>query len=243
MTGRVRDPEVPPLEPALRELFDAAQVDPVIGGAAFERVVARAGSLTGASAPALKSATGTLIAKGVGVVSVMGAVLGLWIALTPGPSAPVASREDNEGSERRTPAELGNLPPAVIELDASFVVELPQEEPARPRRRTSRAAPPAQDFQIVDGDVVDDDEVAPSEGAILFRARAALTRDAERCLSLTNEHRRLYPNGLMREERDVLEVEALARLERAAEARRRAVAFERTYPSSPYLERIRRAVQ
>lgn len=240
MKERHGDPEVTPLEPALRELFDAARVDPVIGEAAIERVVARAGHLTGVPGSAVVTGPRTLIVKGLGVVAVAAAVIGVWASQESGRSTSGLTPQSAAGSEGQTlPEEVGETPPIpmVIEPDASVVVELPSEESSQPRRRTSRGTRSEQERPAV---AVDEEE-APSEGVILLRARSALLRDAELCLSLTHEHRRLYPNGLMREERDVLEVEALLRLGRAVEARRRAAAFERTYPSSPYLERIRRA--
>lgn len=243
MKERHGDPEVTPLEPGLRELFDAARVDPVIGEAAVERVVARAAHLTGTPALGVQTGPGMLIAKGLGVVVVAAAVIGAWVSQESSRSTSALPHEALVESESRTlpEEEVSEASPMgmATELDAAVVVAPPPES-SRPRRRPSRAVRSEQETQAVA--VNDGDEAAPSEGVILLRARSALSRNAELCLSLTREHRSLYPSGLMREERDVLEVEALVQLGRAAEAQRRASAFEQTYPASPYLERIRRAV-
>jgi len=83
---------------------------------------------------------------------------------------------------------------------------------------------------------------APSETALLRDARLALSSDPARALALTEQHRRDYPSGGFAQEREVIAITALARLGRASEARSRADRFRNAYPTSPYIERVNRAV-
>jgi hypothetical protein len=86
-------------------------------------------------------------------------------------------------------------------------------------------------------------EAAPTatELELVQRAQAALASDPNRALTLTNEHARTYPKGELVEEREVIAVEALARLGRSEEASRRAHAFVRRFPQTPYAARLESA--
>jgi hypothetical protein len=82
----------------------------------------------------------------------------------------------------------------------------------------------------------------PGETALLRDARLALNSDPARALALTEQHRREYPNGGFSQEREVIAITALARLGRTSEARSRADRFRSAHPTSPYIERVNRAV-
>jgi hypothetical protein len=77
-----------------------------------------------------------------------------------------------------------------------------------------------------------------SEDALLHRAHAASSSDPRQALALTAEHARRFPNGMLAHEREVLAIEALARLGRRDDARARATAFSASYPGSPYQSRV-----
>lgn len=77
-----------------------------------------------------------------------------------------------------------------------------------------------------------------SEDALLHRAHAASLSDPRKALALTAEHARRFPNGMLVQEREVLAIEALARLGRRDDARARATAFSASYPGSPYQSRV-----
>jgi hypothetical protein len=86
-------------------------------------------------------------------------------------------------------------------------------------------------------------EVLGTEEARLLRsARRALAASPQRTLSLTDEHLRRYPHGILDQEREALAIEALMKLGRVDDARARARAFEVTYPDSPHRARIERAL-
>ena len=77
-----------------------------------------------------------------------------------------------------------------------------------------------------------------SEGALLQRAHAAISSDQAQALAFAAEHARRFPNGVLVEEREVIAIEALVRLERMAEARGRAERFFSTFAGSAYRQRV-----
>lgn len=81
-------------------------------------------------------------------------------------------------------------------------------------------------------------EAAPSEAALLLRARRALGSDPAGALALTDEHARRYPTGTLVPEREVLAIEALARLGRSSEARRRLDALRERFPNAANVSRL-----
>lgn len=99
--------------------------------------------------------------------------------------------------------------------------------PARPPVAESRPQTPA------DG---------PSEVALLQQAQAALKSNPKLALSLTQTHRERYPKGALAQEREVIAIEALARMKRAEEAERRAAGFAKTYPGSAHQQKVEETV-
>jgi hypothetical protein len=80
---------------------------------------------------------------------------------------------------------------------------------------------------------------ALSEAALLEQARSALASDPARALALTRQHQARFPNGILRQEREVIAIEALRRLGRGKTAAERAGSFEQAFPDSAH----RRAVE
>ncbi len=74
----------------------------------------------------------------------------------------------------------------------------------------------------------------PSESSLLEQARRALPTDPGAALALTNQDAALFPRGVLVQEREVIAIEALRRLNRTAEADRRAAAFSKTFPGSAH---------
>ena len=83
---------------------------------------------------------------------------------------------------------------------------------------------------------------APSEAELVTGAQRALRSEPARTLALADEHRKLYPRGVLAEEREVLAIEALAALGKKGAAKARARAFGDASPDSPYARRIAKAV-
>lgn len=88
-------------------------------------------------------------------------------------------------------------------------------------------------------------EAAPEEPlqreiSMLGSAAASIDSDPAAALANLDRHAREFPSGQMAPEREFLAVRALLSLHRDAEARTRAEALERRFPSSPYVARVRR---
>ncbi len=88
---------------------------------------------------------------------------------------------------------------------------------------------------------------APSDSPDEIRAelqhasamRALMEADPARCLAEWGVGERRFPQGALREEREAIAIEALAKLGRSGELRARADAFLRRYPQSSSVERVR----
>lgn len=82
------------------------------------------------------------------------------------------------------------------------------------------------------------------ERALIDQAASALRAGRPRdALVALMTHERRFSAGTLAEERDQLSVEALVRLGRAEQARRRAALFEQRYPRSLSADRVRALVQ
>lgn len=77
------------------------------------------------------------------------------------------------------------------------------------------------------------------EPQLIERARKALSAEPRRALLLAQEHQRRFPSGALSVEREVIALEALSRTGQTAEARRRALAFEKRHPQSIHLPQVR----
>lgn len=72
----------------------------------------------------------------------------------------------------------------------------------------------------------------PSEVALLDQARGSLATNPARALALTEEHRRRFPKGALSQEREVIAIEALKKLGRGTEAKKRGDAFSAENPDT-----------
>ncbi len=77
-----------------------------------------------------------------------------------------------------------------------------------------------------------------AEIALLQSAQRALSSDPRGALDFIARHARAYPKGDFAEERDVLRIDALARLGRKDEALSRAADHQRRYPHSAHRPRV-----
>lgn len=82
----------------------------------------------------------------------------------------------------------------------------------------------------------------PDEPAYIDSVRRALDTQPQRALRLARRHHERFPEGLLGEEAEVLEIEALARLGQREAAAARASAFYAQHQASPYRRRIDRAL-
>ncbi|MEZ4227304.1 MAG: hypothetical protein R3B13_40580 [Polyangiaceae bacterium] len=77
-----------------------------------------------------------------------------------------------------------------------------------------------------------------AEMALLRKAQDAVASNPSAALGYVSEHRQSFPRSVFSQERDVLEITALVRLGRRAEAEAKADAFARAFPKSGHLRRI-----
>lgn len=116
-----------------------------------------------------------------------------------------------------------------ISAQAEIQPPAPIAPPARPasnaRRRGARALVPS-NSQFAE------------ELLLLERANASLVSRPQRSLALAREHRQRFQRGVLVEEREMLAVQALIRLGRLDDARRRADALRAAYPHTAYGERL-----
>jgi hypothetical protein len=79
----------------------------------------------------------------------------------------------------------------------------------------------------------------PSEATIIDQAHRQLQADPERALALTETHRKLYPQGILAQEREVIAIEALSRLGKGRAAEKRVDDFRTKQPHSVHDLRLR----
>jgi len=184
--------------------------------------------------PAAKPFAGSQLplAAKLGVLAALGALVGTTAYLTanrpgPGASAPV----------ERTPA--------------STSTSLPQAKPAQPKLQPSASEQPVPEPSQVSDEGAKPAEAAleaqpkpahgapkPSEASLLGQAQRALKSDPARALAITREHKRLYPAGALSQEREVIAIEALARLNRKGSAQEKANQFSQKYPESAHQQKV-----
>jgi hypothetical protein len=83
----------------------------------------------------------------------------------------------------------------------------------------------------------------PDEVELVQQALDALTKNPATALALADEHEHRYPEGLLRQEAEVIAIDALARAHQTDAARARATKFRAAYPTSPHLARIETILQ
>lgn len=187
------------------------------------------------------------LARSIAAMAVAGGLVISWqvtrtISMPP-TTAPVATASGERGErgndERVEPTTQVATQPAIHATDAPepptlSVDALPSAGAPAPGGpvRAPKAAPSAENSG----------SPPPSELELLQRAQVALGRNAARALSIAGEQARAYPSGEYVQEREVIAVEALARLGRSDEASDRARALVERFPRTPYRQRLAIAI-
>lgn len=215
------------LDPELRALLDAGAAE-VPHPEQLERLEARLfpplppGGSSGPSGGSGGSASGGAPLAKIGLAALAASAgIAITIALaTPGPrSGDVAEvsatspRSVADASITRDPADAGAL--ALAPPDAGTTLRAPPRAP-RLERHTA----------------------APTELELLDEAQAALATSPSRALTLARQHAQRYPDGAFAQEREVVAIDALVRLDRRDEARSRAERFHARWPSSAHGRRV-----
>jgi hypothetical protein len=219
----------PSIDVDLRAALDAASAhEPTPGDlAGLQARLAAAlppGTLPPAPAPPAGPAGGAAIGGKVAALIAAGAIAAAAAATLlrapdeappPGPSATTLAP---------APPSASPPPPASAPVEPPPVETSPAPEPKPSARVAPRPAVP--------------------EATLLQQAHDELLRgSAARALAIAGEHQRAYPTGALAQEREVIAIEALVRLGRVDEARRRAKAFHAAYPGSSHAARIDRLVE
>jgi hypothetical protein len=127
----------------------------------------------------------------------------------------------------------GRSVPLVTEA-ANAAIGTPSGTP-KPVRRSSPTPPPLPSHPA-------GSSTLERERALLDPAQMQINDEPLRSLALLDEHRKEFPQGALAEERDALEIQALAKANRYAEARRAATLFRAKWPDSPLLPSVESAV-
>jgi len=135
------------------------------------------------------------------------------------PSAPVVSLSSPD-----TQAEASSTPTPAPAAIAPVVSSSPARASAP---LTKKSSPDAAKSSVSAAE-------GPSEARLLEQARRVLQSDPASALALTNQDATLFPHGALVQEREVIAIEALRRLNRTAEADRRAAAFSKAFPGSAH---------
>lgn len=212
------------IPPELSTLFAAArEVSPSEQELAQLRASLGARLATPLPAPSALSpaALGSFVAAGLGALAIV--VYLAWPQLTSegAPAARDANGEVN-GEQSQPPSHVPVVPPAE---PAAAEDPAPHQEGSAPSDEEPTPGRP---------------RPLPSEENLVDRAQRALPASPARTLSFAARHRRLYPDGILAQERELLAIDALTRLERFDDARARVARFVARWPSSPHLRRVRR---
>jgi hypothetical protein len=201
----------------LRALFQSAQQDLPSAArlAAIQAKLPRPAVAGGGPAAATPSA-GKLLLTAVGI-GLVGA--GVWFfSRSEPPPAPTLQAPS----------------PSVAPLAAPAASEAPVREPSPATSPTAPAsAKPAPAPPV---------SRSANEAALLERARRALASDPNLALSLARRHEKEFPSGNLRQEREVIAIEALRRLGRSNEATRRADDFQHQFPNSAHGRSVERGL-
>ena len=221
----------------LREVMRAGQ-ERLPDAAALERLRTRldsalstAGTPSPASATVFAPAVAATIVSSVIVAAVVHFGVSHSSAPAPQPSLPLVTASAS-GEMPVIPAPVEPPSPTAPTLASAAPPVLARKERAVPSAVPVEAAP-------APSAVVS----TPSELELIGGAGRALKSDPVRALSLVSEHQKLYPAGALAEEREVIAIEALARLGNASLARARADRFSLAFPRSAHLARVSRAIE
>lgn len=186
------------------------------------------------AAPSAKQpALGPLSKWLIGALGVAGLGL-LAVALRGGKAESPSSSQQRTLPAATAPASSAAAP--ALSLTTSAPLPSPPSEADIPP--TAIATAPSSPARNVRPNV-DASRQGPSEAALLEQARSALATNPARSLALTRQHEARFPNGVLRQEREVIAIEALRRLGRDKTAAERAGSFEQAFPDSAH----RRAVE
>jgi hypothetical protein len=228
---------------ALRDLLATGR-QPLGAASELAELRARLGQMlphdAGLAQPELARPSGALLRpRGVGWVLggfSTAAIATIWF-IARQPAVETAPPPSSAISTETATREAEPLPPSTAEPESLPPTNLEESPSAAPDTTLPRASGKSRS-------TVTRPHIGPAfahmdEAELLKRAQAALSERPRETLSLTVEHERRFAAGALREEREVLAIDALRKLGRVNAARERASRFEQRYPDSVHLEKIR----
>jgi len=160
------------------------------------------------------------------VASAMAALVGAGLALRQAShnsaDAPTSTPKATLPSASAVPTQPPAAVPPPPALDSAAISDTASSAPSVDKTDASSAKAPSAPSK------------APSEAALLEQARRALNSSPSYALSLANQHRARFPNGILTQEREVIAIEALRKLNRGGEADQRATGFSKAFPGSAH---------
>ena len=236
----MNEADIDPLDEDVRGLVrQAATAAANVPVGARSRVLARVDSAIGpgggppGGAPGVSAPPSPAGMRGLGrllpvaAAFLVGGLTGAWLAratVSPAPLVVYVDRVIPQTPAAATPA-VGPVPVAV---SPPVVATTPQ--PSRP------ASTPSASVTGAPGQLA-------AERLLLDGARHALEQeDGAAALDATTRHERLYPNGVLTQEREAMAIRALAQLGRDGDARARAARFRARFPDSMLLPAVQAAV-
>jgi hypothetical protein len=202
--------------PELRELFRSAAFD-VPSDAQLQALRARLPNPPAGPPPATGGKSG-LLGSGGRALAVTAAIGGLAALV-----AVVGLRSSERPAETTAPPMASSSSRLLEPVPASS--PSPNVGPTAPSEPTAAAPAPSASSARTK---------MPNEAALLERARRALSSNPALALELTRRHQAEFPRGVLRQEREVIAIEALRRLGKADQARERGSDFRREFPDSPH---------
>jgi len=220
---------------ALESLLSTAQRD-VATDAELAELSTRLEPILQPSPRASSAAVSKLALGGVIAILGLGAVIALRHArpaarptasATPAASAPVAVAS----TRALEPTPVPELPSVAMSGAPVIVGSAPDRAPAAEAKKSTLGSASSSSHSS---------NTTQAEASLLEQARAALSADPARALSLTQQHAQQFPRGLLVQEREVIAISALRRLGRSSEAEARAARFDARYPHSAHQQTVDR---
>lgn len=240
------------------DLLDTASAPSSLPAGVRRRGLARVSRL--AALPAAATAAWWIGMKTAAAALTTGAVVTAAVVVVQQVTEPEPEQPPSAATEETPPSGLARTPPAA-RVNAPEL--MPQPEPpdgappesprpqqagARPAPAASMPAPPPP--KLAPGSPASTTAVADfgrqasdgleRETQLLEQARSALASSPSDALAITQQHTGRFPAGRLGAERTMIEIEALQRLGRHAEARAKAERLLERSPNGLYTERVRR---
>jgi hypothetical protein len=197
----------------------------------------------GAAAPgAVGEPSGTGAGTGTNT-AVLGKVLGaVAVVAAAGGVAYWLSQEDTRPAPIERASEQPSVPPGEPEKAIPAKPPLPEstemvEEAAEPEAPAARSVETSQP-SVTRPRASAPKKALPTEAELLEAARRALDSNPQRALGLIRQHERRFPNGMLAQEREVLEIAALKKLGREQAAEQKAEDFKKEFPGSAHQRKV-----